>query len=270
VTLEKLRKLMPAATLAGAFLLIWEIGVRLFNVHEYLLPAPSRIAAIFLNEFWSLAMHAGITLQEAGLGFLIANVIAIAIAVVTTFNPWFADAILPFAIALKTTPIVAMAPLLLLWFGNGMAPKIAAAGLISFFPAVVGAMRGFHALEEGEADLFYVYGASNWKILRSLRFRRAAPFIFSALKVSSSLCVVGAIIGEFTGANQGIGYIILVSSYHLETVRMFAALAWAALAGTVFYGLLAMADRRVVFWAKDQSDEGLLESPLSGNSVLRN
>ena len=264
-----LRNLLPASLLAVVFFSLWEIGVRVLKVHEYLLPAPSKIAAVFVRDFSELAAHAGVTLEEAGLGFLIANVIAIGLAVVTTFTPRLAKAILPFAIALKTTPIVAMAPLLLLWFGNGIAPKVAAAVLISFFPAVVGSMRGFHALQEGEADLFKVYGASKWKILISLRFRRAAPFIFSALKISSSLCVVGAIVGEFAGADQGIGYVILVSSYHLETVKMFAALAWAALAGTLLYGLLALADRKVVFWARDPTDEGRLESPLTGRSDLR-
>jgi NitT/TauT family transport system permease protein len=170
-------------------------------------------------------------------------------------------AVMPFAIALKTTPIVAMAPLLLLWLGNGIAPKVAAAALICFFPALVNSLRGFHALAEGEEDLFRVYGASKTQMLMKLRFRRAAPFIFSALKVSSSLAIVGAIVGEFVGANQGIGYVILVASYHLETVRMFAALAMAAVAGVIFYILLSYLDSKFVFWAVSPSEEIKINSP---------
>ena len=263
------RNALPPTLFMITVLLLWELTTWAFKIHEYILPGPSKIASAFFQNFSDLAMHAGVTLAEAGIGFVIANVVAILFAIVTTFTPTLARAILPFAIALKTTPVVAMAPLLLLWFGNGMAPKIAAAVVISFFPALVGSMRGFHALEVGEADLFFVYGASKWKMLKSLRFRRAAPFIFSALKISSSLCVVGAIVGEFAGANRGIGYVILVSSYHLETVKMFAALAWAAVGGVLLYGILAMIDRRIVFWAKDPTDEGRLESPLSAQSTLR-
>lgn len=168
---------------------------------------------------------------------------------------------MPFAIALKTTPIVAMAPLLLLWFGTGLAPKVAASALICFFPVLVNSLKGLNDFKEGEEDVFRVYGASKTQVLLKLRFQRATPYIFSAFKVSSSLAIVGAIVGEFVGANEGIGYIILVSSYHLETVNMFAALFMSAIAGVVLFLIISYIDRKVVFWMVNPLNDYRLESP---------
>ncbi len=245
----------PPLLFGLGFLVVWEAFIRLFKIKEYLLPSPARILADLWHNLPDLAGHGGTTLFEALIGFLIANALAILLAVGVSFAPALARAVMPFAIALKTTPIVAMAPLLLLWFGTGLAPKIAAAALISFFPALVNSIRGLHSLEAGEGDLFKVYGASKLQVLFKVRFPRAAPYIFSALKISSSLCIVGAIIGEFVGANRGIGYVILVSSYHLETVRMFSAMAVAALAGIAFYASISAAEGRIVFWAVEPVEE---------------
>lgn len=240
---------------------LWQLSVVIFHIPEYLLPTPYAIAKVAWSEWISYFYHAGVTLAEASLGFAVANITAIVAAILIVYVPILHKAMMPFAIALKTTPIVAMAPLLLLWLGNGLAPKVAAAALICFFPAFVNSLKGFDALGDGEADLFRTYGASNTQILFKLRFPRAAPYIFSALKVSSSLAIVGAIVGEFVGANRGIGYVILVSSYHLESVKMFAALIYAAAAGILLYGLIALIDLRVVYWFPKSTDELRLESP---------
>ncbi len=253
----------PALLFGLGFVIVWEAVIRMFSIPEYLLPSPAKILVDLASNLPNLAGHGAITLLEAAIGFLIANILAIMLAVGISFAPTLAKAAMPFAIALKTTPIIAMAPLLLLWFGTGLAPKIAAAALISFFPALVNSMRGLHSLEPGEGDLFKVYGASRSQVLFRVRFPRAAPYIFSALKISSSLCIVGAIIGEFVGANRGVGYVILVSSYHLETVRMFSAMAVAALAGMVFYALICVVETRVVFWVTEPVEDFRAESPRS-------
>jgi NitT/TauT family transport system permease protein len=257
----KVRNLLPPFLFGLSILVIWESLCRLLAVPEYLLPTPLHIGAEIISNFGSLIKHTGITFGEAALGFLIANILAIALSVSMLYIRDLNKAIFPFAIALKTTPIVAMAPLLLIWLGNGIAPKVAAASLICFFPALVNSLKGFNALDEGEEDLFRTYGASKTQTLLKLRFYRAAPYIFSALKVSTSLAIVGAIVGEFVGANRGIGYLILVASYHLETVRMFAAIVMAALAGVLFYAIISYLDRRFVFWLVDPVDDMRLESP---------
>ncbi|HWM24214.1 MAG TPA: ABC transporter permease [Chthoniobacterales bacterium] len=257
----KISHAMPSVGVGIGGLLLWEGICRFFKVPAYLLPTPSQIFAEIIYNFSSLATHTAVTVSEALLGFLIANVCAIALSVCMLYIRHLDRAIMPFAIALKTTPIVAMAPLLLIWFGTGMAPKVAAAALICFFPALVNSLKGFNALEEGEEDLFRIYGASKTQMLLKLRFQRAAPYIFSALKVSSSLSIVGAIVGEFVGANKGIGYVILVASYHFEFARMFAALFMSAIAGVVFYAAISYFDRKYVFWLVGPVVEIRLDSP---------
>jgi NitT/TauT family transport system permease protein len=207
-----------------------------------------------LENAGTLLHHTGVTLVEAGLGFVVANVLAIFLAITMVFVPSSDKAILPFAIALKTTPVVAMAPLLLLWFGTGIEPKVAASALICFFPALVNTTKGFYSCDPAEMDLFRVYGASSFQKLVKLRLQKAAPYIFQAFKISSSLAIVGAIVGEFVGANEGIGYVILVASYHLEIVHMFSGLAFTAVGGVVFYVAIAWCEKRVVFWESDVSD----------------
>lgn len=241
----------------------WWAAVRLFSIPQYLLPSPVLVFTDAAHNYFLLMRQAAVTCAEAFAGFLIANSLAVMFAVFITFIPGMDDIVIPFAIGLKTTPVVAMAPLLLLWFGNGLWPKIAAAALICFFPALVNSIKGLAALLPGELDLFKVYGASKTEILWKLRIPRAAPYIFSAFKVSSSLSIVGAIIGEFVGANRGVGYEILVSSYHLNTVRMFSALAFTMVAGVLFYWLICYSDRRVVFWLNAPTDDVRLDSPRS-------
>jgi NitT/TauT family transport system permease protein len=226
----------------------WEFIVYLFSIPQYLLPAPSVIAVDLAQSFSSLLYHAGITLTEAFLGFIIANLLGVLVAVAFSRSKTLEKGLYPFAIALKTTPIIAMAPLLILWFGNGIASKVAAAAFVSFFPAIVNTTKGLRSIDVEALDLFKSLSASKWQIFSKLRFQTALPYIFSALKISTSLAVIGAIVGEFVGANKGIGFVILVSSYHLDIVRMFSAVIVAALMGIIFFGIVALIEKRVVFW----------------------
>lgn len=233
-----------------AILIVWEFAVRALAVPQYLLPAPSAILLDFITNIYTLIFHTGITLWEAFLGFALANAIGIFIAVVFAHSSVLEKGLYPYAIALKTTPIIAMAPLLLLWFGNGIASKVAAAALIAFFPAIVNTTKGLKAVDAEALDLLHSLSATKWQIFTKLRLPNALPYIFSAFKISTSLAVVGAIVGEFVGANRGIGYLILVNSYHLEIVKMFSAVIAAALAGILFFWVIALIEKRVIFWTK--------------------
>jgi len=250
----KKQEVLPPIVLGIVGLSLWEFSCRFFDMPTYLLPKPSDVVREVADNFGSLSFNAVVTVIEAVFGFFLANALAIGASVCMVYVRYMDRALMPFAIALKTTPIVALAPLLLLWLGSGMAPKIASAALICFFPALVNSLKGLYSFDEGEEDLFRVYGASKTKMLTKLRFWRAAPYIFAALKISSSLAIVGAIVGEFVGANKGIGYVILISSYHLETPKMFAALFFASVSGLLFYAFIAAIDRRVVFWSIDDID----------------
>lgn len=245
------QKIINLLTPLGFFALIiasWEFLVRVFTVPQYLLPSPSVIAIYFTKNINSLLFHTSVTLWEAFLGFLLANVLGILVAILFVHVNTLEKGLSPFVITLQTTPILAMAPLIILWFGTGIISKIVTVALIAFFPAVVNTVKGLKNINVETYDLFKSLSASKWQIFSKLRFPTALPYIFSALKISTSLSVVGAIISEFVGANKGIGFIILVSSYHLETVKMFSAVIAAALTGIIFFWIVSFIEKRIVFW----------------------
>jgi NitT/TauT family transport system permease protein len=231
----------------GLVVMAWQGAVLFFHVPEYLLPAPSA-AARQLDV--GLLGHAWTTLTEAFLGFLLANLLAFVTAVAFVYCPPLERSVFPFAIALKTTPLVALAPLLVIWLGTGLWSKVAASMLICFFPTLVNSVKGLRSIEPEAAELFATHGASSFETFLRLRLPSSLPYVLSGLKISTSLAVVGAIVGEFVGASEGLGYVVLVSSYHMETPAMFAAVACSAAIGLVMFWSVGLLERRLVFWQK--------------------
>lgn len=233
-------------------LIIWEGLVRALSVPEYLLPAPSEIISTMISELGFFAGHFSVTMVEAISGFMIANLVGFGVGAIFAHSRTAERGLYPYAIALKTTPIIAMAPLLVIWIGTGIGSKVASAALICFFPILVNSVRGLRSVDDEAMALFDSLKASRMQIFTKLRFPNSLPFVFSALKISTSLSVVGAVVGEFVGANHGLGYVILVSSYHLETVRMFAATFSLAVGGVVFFGLISLLEKRFVYWTESE------------------
>jgi NitT/TauT family transport system permease protein len=240
----KTAALVPAFFVA-AVLCIWEVAVRLFDVPEYLLPAPSVIAETVDR---SLFFHLAVTFSEALVGFLIASILAFGAALAFVRFRALEQGLFPIAIAIKTTPLVALAPLLVLWQGTGWWSKITAASLICFFPVLVNTVKGLKAAGADYFELFSVLGATRPQEFRKLRIPFCLPYVFSALKISSSLAVVGAIVGEFVGATKGLGYVIMISSAHIETPALFSAIFASAGAGIVLFYTIAATERLAVFW----------------------
>ncbi len=236
------------------FLMIWELSVILLKFPIYLLPQPTKILNEIIANFGTFLMHTGITMGEAIIGYLIANILGFLVAVIFAHHRTIEKGFYPYAIALKTTPIIAMAPLLILWFGTGITSKIVTASLVCFFPILVNTVKGLRAVDDDLLDLFKSYSATRLQTFTKLRLPIALPYIFSALKISTSLAVVGAIVGEFMGANKGIGYIILVSTYHLETVTMFAAIIMGSVGGILFFGIISFIEKKIIFWQEPKSD----------------
>jgi NitT/TauT family transport system permease protein len=243
----------PVLFLAGG-LALWELVVRALQLPSYILPTPSLIFSVIARDPVTLLRHASITALEAILGFGFASMTAFAVAIVFAHSKTLANGLYPYAVALKTTPIVAIAPLLVLWFGTGLMSKIVASALICFFPVLVNATRGLVDVDEDALNLFRSLAASKWQIFRLLRVPNSLPYLFSALKISSSLSVVGAIVGEFVGARAGLGYWILISSYRLETPAMFAAVFAAACVGTLFFAVVVFAEGRWIDWTADREE----------------
>ena len=242
-----------AAPLAFGFLLLaaWQAMVVFGQIPEYLLPAPTAILATVDR---SLAVQFAVTFLEALAGFLIASLFAFAIAALFLRFHTLEDGLFPIAIAVKTTPIVAIAPLLVIWLGTGWWSKIVAAILICFFPVLVNTVKGLKAADREYCELFETMGADRSQEFRKLRVPFCLPYLFSALKISSSLAVVGAIVGEFVGATQGLGYLIIISSAHLETATLFSAIFAAAFAGIVMFYAIGFAERRLIFWSTAEAE----------------
>jgi NitT/TauT family transport system permease protein len=240
-----MRRLKTPLLFALFMLVLWQGMVMTLHIPEYLLPAPTAILATIDR---TLVTQLAVTSLEALIGFLIASTLAFASAILFVRFPTLEDGLFPIAIAVKTTPIVAVAPLLVIWLGTGWWSKIVAVVLICFFPVLVNAVKGLKAADAEYRELFQTLGATGAQEFRKLRIPYCLPYLFSALKISSSLAVVGAIVGEFVGATQGLGYLIIVSSAHLETATLFAAIAAAAMAGIAMFYVIGWTERRVVFW----------------------
>lgn len=229
------RKVLPPLVLLVILLVSWELICRLFGIKEYVVPAPSVIALQIANNADRLLWHTSITLMGAAAGFILANVLSFSIAILFTYSGIFERSAYPYLVALKSVPIVAVAPLITLWVGDGFASKVAMAALITFFPMVVNATLGLKSVDQKALDLMHVLKATDKQIFRKLRIPAAIPYLLSALKISAPLAVVGAIVAEMTGASSGIGYLILVAAYKVETAFMFACVMFAAIAGLLFF-----------------------------------
>jgi NitT/TauT family transport system permease protein len=238
--------LIPAAFFLAA-LALWQSAVMIFAIPEYLLPAPSVIIGSIDTD---LPVALAYTASEALGGFILASVGAFVAALLFVRFRTVEQGLFPLAIMLKTTPIVAIAPLLVLWLGTGWWSKVAAAVLICFFPVLVNTVKGLKAADRDYHDLFRTLTASPWQEFRKLRIPYCLPYLFSALKISSSLAIVGAIVGEFVGAEHGLGYLIMISSAHLETATVFQAIFAAALAGIALFYIVGWVEKRIIFWGR--------------------
>lgn len=229
-------------------LVVWQAADWIFDFNKIVLPSPVEIAGAFTEHWPRLLKETGVTMLESVLGFLIGSGVAFALAVVFVHSRITQEALYPYAVALKSTPLIAIAPLLVLWFGNGMASKVVMSALVAFFPVLVNAVNGLTAVDREALDLMKSLSATRLQVLFKIRIPTAAGYVFSALKIASSLAVVGAVIGEFTGATMGIGHLINTSSYYLETPLMFAGIGMISVGGIIFFGIMARIEQSLLYW----------------------
>jgi NitT/TauT family transport system permease protein len=243
-----MRTLVPAALLFLLVLVVWQLAVVLLDVPAYIIPSPTEIAGELVIEGPDLIVDLGWTMLEAVLGFLVGSGIAIVTAVVFVHVPIVERAAFPWAIVLQTVPIIAIAPLLTIWFGFTLVPKVAIAAIICFFPVLVNTTRGLRAVSAEAFELMSVLSASRRQVLWRLRLPSSLPYVFAGLRVAATLSVIGAIVAEFTGADRGIGYVIVQASYRLDTRLMFAAIVLSSLGGILFFSLIGWLERRALRW----------------------
>jgi NitT/TauT family transport system permease protein len=238
----------------GIFLVGWNLLIRVGSFLPIILPPPSAVLNIIVQKAGYLLFHTSITAIETALGFLLGSLTGFALAILFIFSRLAEQALYPYAIAIKAIPLVALAPIITAWSGTGIVSKIILAAIIAFFPVLVNSLDGLRSIEPEALELFESWSASQWQVFVKLRLLHALPAIFTGLKISSSFAIVGAVVAEFTGAEQGIGFVIKQSSYYLETDLTFAAITFSSLIGLTFFALIAVLEKKIVFWQTESTE----------------
>ena len=252
--LLRLRRLAPSVALFLAVGLAWEVSVRAWDVPSFLLPAPSAIAVEMAERWRMLLGNLGTTMLAATLGFLLGTAVAIGLAVAFLYSRTVERALFPWAITLKTVPVLAIAPLLTIWLGFGLAPKVAIAALICFFPTLVNTVKGLRTVDRNTLEFMAVIGASKAQTFVHARVFAALPYTFAAAKIGVSTAVIGAIVAEFTGANAGIGTLIVTAGYQMDATMLFAAIVASSIATILLFYAVVLLERVCLFWPEARMD----------------
>jgi NitT/TauT family transport system permease protein len=241
-----------------AVALLWEGAVRGLQVPPFLLPAPSAILTVFVANAGELYLYGYNTFRQALIGFAIGCGAGILLAVVTARSPSLASLLLPLAVASNSVPIVAMAPLAIVWFGIDEGSKIAIVAVMCFFPTLVSAVRGLTAASPAEEELLRSYAAGEWAIFRKLHVPTALPYIFSAFKICTTLSMIGAIVAEFFGGSvKFLGVYIKTEANILHTTESWAAIVVACSIGIGFYLAVVALERVLMGWHVSQRGDEL-------------
>lgn len=241
----------PWVVAIGA-LVAWELAVHVFGLPAYLLPPPSSVIRRIFVDHHLFVTHAWATLVEVLTGFGLAVVVSIPLAAVLARYRPLESALYPLLVASQTIPKVAIAPLLVVWFGFGLLPKVLIVFLIAFFPIVVDSMVGFRSVPREVSWLARSMGASQWDTFRRISVPAALPHIFAGLKVASTLAVVGAVVGEFVAADRGLGYQLIVANGVMDVQLSFALLLLLSVLGVVLYGAIDLLERAMLPWHVSQ------------------
>lgn len=253
------KKLLSVDVIAPAVvgilvLLIWDIFVRVTGLPPYLLPGPLLVFQTLFQEWNELFLSLMITLQITLAAFIGAVISGLLVSILFTQSKWIERSFFPYAVVLQTTPIVAIAPLIIIWLKNNtFAALVVCAWIVAFFPIVSNTTLGLNSIDHNLANLFQMYRSNRWQTLLYLRLPSALPYFLGGLRISGGLALIGAVVAEFVagtgGARSGIAYQILMSSYNLEIPRMFAALIMTTSLGIlIFVALTALSDFLLSSW----------------------
>lgn len=246
---------VQALVLLVALLGSWEAAVRVFEVPKHLIPRVSDIAVALWRGFYTSPLakdgfwyHGGITLAEILLGFVIGSSVGLAVGMLVSQMPRLEVLLDPYVAALQSVPKVAVAPIIVVWLGFGMGSKVAIICLLTFFPVLVTSIAGFKAVDTDRIDLLRSLSATPWQIFRKAKLPSALPYIFSGLNMAIAFSVVGAVVGEFVGAQAGLGVMILQMEAQMDTAGSFAVLIVLSVIGIVLTGLLRRIQMRALHW----------------------
>jgi ABC-type nitrate/sulfonate/bicarbonate transport system permease component len=249
-----MRRWLAPALLLAALIGLWQVAAdtgvlaSVLGLEDFLVPSPSQVATTLWEDRSLLADNAWVTLKEVLLGFLCALAVGLAFAVALHLSQTLRRALYPLLVASQTVPVIVIAPILIVWFGYGLGPKLGIIALICFFPITVNTLDGLRSVDPEAIKMMRTLDASRWQILRRVEAPAALPFAFSGAKIAVAVAVIGAVFGEWSGASEGLGYLLLLDNNLLETARMFASVFILSAMAIALFGLLALAERRFVRW----------------------
>ncbi|HUI16510.1 MAG TPA: ABC transporter permease, partial [Alphaproteobacteria bacterium] len=231
-----------------ALLLVWEVLVRALGVRAILLPPPSAIIVVIFTRYDLLLANLWPSLYMTVFGFLLSVVGGVAIAILITYSAIARKALYPIIVVSQVVPKISIAPLLIVWFGTGAISGLLLAFLIGFFPMTINAAAGFQAVDEDIISMARACMGSRWQIFRAIRLPHAMPYLFSGMKISITLAIIGVIVSEFVASQEGIGYLIKLAGGLLDTPLMLAAITVLSLTGLLLYAIIAWLEGRVIYW----------------------
>lgn len=240
--------LLIAALMMIGTLGAWEAAVRMWNVPVYILPAPSRITQTLFDQPFYFLEALMVTLGQALAGLILGTVVGVSVAVLVSLKPQLERGVMTLAILVKSTPLAVVAPLLTIWLGFGVLPKIIITTLLTFFPVLINMLVGLQSAGRETLDLLRLYRASPWQVLVHVRLWLSLPYLFAALRVVAPLSLIGAVIAEWTGASSGLGRLMWLAYSNLNLPPMFAAVFILSLSGMATYGVIVALERSVLRW----------------------
>jgi putative hydroxymethylpyrimidine transport system permease protein len=246
-----MRRIWPPVALLAAAVGVWELVVRAFDVQDYVFPAPSAVATSLADDSGLLAHATLVTVREVVLGFALAVLTAIAIAVPIHFSPALRRALLPILVVSQTVPTVVLAPVLAIVLGYGLTPKLVVVAVVCFFPIVVNAVDGLASADPELIRMMRTLHGGRLAIFRRVEWPGALPAIFSGLRIAATYAAVGAVFGEWAGSTSGLGFVMLQAQPALETDRIFAAVLILSALALGLYALVTAAERVLVPWARE-------------------
>ena len=238
----------PAIVFFIAMIIGWELMIRTFDIPVYVLPSPGDIYLAVVTNPGSLLFHSGITLFESVAGFAIGSVLGAILGTIFAYSKILARGFLPYIIAANTIPVVAIAPIIIIWFGHGLASKVAVTAFLSFFPLALNMMKGLQSYDRTIMDVFHISAATGWQRFFKMRLPNAIPYVFVGLKLNVTFSVIGAIVAEFVQADKGLGFVIMTAYRTLAMPRLWAAMLMSALIGILFFLAVAWIERTFVRW----------------------
>ncbi|TJZ81612.1 ABC transporter permease [Rhodococcus oryzae] len=256
MTTSALRRLTPALVVVAALVVAWQIYVDVSGIRPQLLPSPVRVAQQGWGHREEIAVHAGATLTVTLIGFSVSLVLAWALAILVDFSPWLRRAFVPLFVASQTLPIIAIAPLMIIWFGFGLLPKVLVIALATFFPMAIGLIEGFASTEREAGALLRSMRASRWQVFRYVRLPSALPRFFTALRIGITYAVVGAVFAEYVGASKGLGIYMSLQKNSFRTDLVLAAVLVTAVISIALYLLTFAVERVVAPWSRMEHGRG--------------